>query len=312
MAVVAVAGGTGNLGRTLVEAILAAGDFTVVVLARKSDPEKEKELDTTIVAVDYTDVNDLVAKLDEHKVNTVISTIDTMMGGSEPELNLIKAADRSSSVKRFIPSVWDCKYSDREAEYFSAARSKMAAMAALESTNLEHTTVFNGFLLDYYVTPHVKSYMSSLSVVFDMANNTAAIPGSGNTPVVFTYSFDVARLVAAHLLAEKWEKETYIIGDKVTLNEFLKIAEEVKGVKFNVMNDSIEKLKRGEVSELPSHPDLYPYFPKEHLQGLVSAFGLLFDTGVFDLQPLHTLNEAYPHIKANTVRQLVDEAWRGK
>lgn len=39
MAVIAVAGGTGNVGRTLVEAIITAGKHDVKVLARKVSPE---------------------------------------------------------------------------------------------------------------------------------------------------------------------------------------------------------------------------------------------------------------------------------
>lgn len=57
----------------------------------------------------------------------------------------------------------------------------------------------------------------------------AAIPGSGNVPVVFSHTFDVAKFVGALLTLEKWPLESYIMGDKMTWNQFLQLAEEVRG-----------------------------------------------------------------------------------
>lgn len=66
-------------------------------------------------------------------------------------------------------------------------------------------------------------------MVVDIENRAAAIPGSGDVPVTFTYSYDAARFVAALLDEPLWDKESKIIGDTVTWNEFLRIAEEVTG-----------------------------------------------------------------------------------
>lgn len=41
MAIIAVAGGTGNVGRTIVEAIVAAGKHEVKILARKVSTQKQ-------------------------------------------------------------------------------------------------------------------------------------------------------------------------------------------------------------------------------------------------------------------------------
>lgn len=71
--------------------------------------------------------------------------------------------------------------------------------------------------------------MAPQSVVLDIANNAAAIPGDGENPVVFTHSFDVADYVSRLLDLPKWDEESYIVGDKLTFNEFVKLAEEIKG-----------------------------------------------------------------------------------
>lgn len=78
--------------------------------------------------------------------------------------------------------------------------------------------------------PKVRSYLQPTTLVLDVANDAAGIPGSGDVPVVFTHSFDVAKYTARLLSLDKWEKESYVIGDKLTWNEFRKLAEEAKGM----------------------------------------------------------------------------------
>ena len=62
-----------------------------------------------MVAIDYTDVSSIVKVLEDHNVDTLISTLGSMFG-QDPELALIQAADKSNSTKRFIPSTWGIKY----------------------------------------------------------------------------------------------------------------------------------------------------------------------------------------------------------
>lgn len=218
-------------------------------------------------------------------------------------------------MKSIIARGEGCRYLinvSRVAQIFPTANARIGIIHALEATSLEYTAIINGFFSDYWFAPHVKTHMGTLPMVLDIPNNTAAIPGSGEVPVVFTHTTDIAKYVAALLDSPKWEKESYIIGDKVTWNEFLRMVEAAKGVKFTVTHDSVEKMKTGHITELPSHPHMYPSFPKENLQGLFSAFGLLFELGFLDLQSAHTLNDEFPHIKPRKVGELVEEAWRGQ
>ncbi|KAI5923674.1 hypothetical protein F4810DRAFT_710417 [Camillea tinctor] len=179
------------------------------------------------------------------------------------------------------------KWSTRIATYFPIVQGKFEVLKRLDSTSLEFTAVLNGCFLDYWVLPKVKSYLDPLTLVIEVANNVAAIPGSGDVP-----------------------KESYIIGDKVTWNEFLRVVEEAKGVKFTVTQDPMDELKAGRITELPSHPHMYPSFPKEMSQGLFAAFGRMFEEGVFDLKHPNTLNDQFPDIKTRTIRELVFEAWK--
>lgn len=186
------------------------------------------------------------------------------------------------------------------------AQAKVDALKALEASTLQYTSVINGYFLDYYTVPKVPSHMLTTPIVIDMANNAAAIPGSGDVPVAFTHTTDVARFVVALLDLPTWQLESYIVGGKVTWKEFLAIAEEVKGVKFDVKFDPLEKLQKSEVTELPGHKDLYPFFPKQMLQSLAAIFGTLFEKGFFDIDA----TAGQGSVKARGVRELLTEAWK--
>lgn len=199
----------------------------------------------------------------------------------------------------------------RISDSFPIAKAKLAVTAALEKTNLEHTSWLIGYFADYYIAPHLPSHMTILRVVIDMANNAAAIPGSGDVPVAFTYTVDLAKFVSASLSLPKWQPETYLVGDKLTWNQLLAVAEAAKGTKFSVTYDSVDSLKEGKVSELPSHAAMYGFLPKEQLQGILATFGLMFEGGLFDLKG-PSIAQEFPDIKLRSMKELLTEAWEGK
>lgn len=139
MAIVAVAGGTGGVGRTIVEALVQQAKHQVILLTRgvwthtysssgiifkswpisqvpKSDPLLDK---TQQVQVDYSNTTALSRILDQHEVHTVISAIGIISDEtSQSQLTLINAAAQSSATKRFIPS----EYSFIQTEEYAASK----------------------------------------------------------------------------------------------------------------------------------------------------------------------------------------------
>ncbi|KAF4962146.1 hypothetical protein FSARC_9763 [Fusarium sarcochroum] len=308
MVVIAVAGGTGKVGRTIVETIISAGNHQTIVLSREGNKSLEEELGVPIFPVDYHDVSALTQLFEEHNVHTIISTIG-MNGDSPPELDLIKAADAAGPIKRFISSDWGLPHTEEQGSQANSARNKLRAQEELRKTSLEWTSIHNGFFLDFWGSSNVKSYLPRAATFIDTPHRTAAIPGSGDVPVTFTYSRDVARFVAAFLEVNKWERATFIIGDKVTWNQLLKIVEEATGDKFSVTYDSVEKLEKGEVTELPGHVPAYARVPKTILQKTLAAYGLWSVKGAFDLDARKTLNDAFPDIKPISVKDFMEESW---
>ncbi|PGH28099.1 hypothetical protein AJ80_00357 [Polytolypa hystricis UAMH7299] len=311
MAIVAVSGGSGKLGRAVVEALRDNTNHSVIILGRSANDELSKEIAVPIVTVDYSNVESLVTVLEANKIGTVISTIAiTTDDANASQLNLIEAATRSSATMRFIPSEFGIIYTEAHAQVLPLVKGKLDATKKLRSSGLEFTMVSNGFFMDYYGLPKVKSYQQPFVLAVDMAGDAAAIPGSGNTPVVFTHTFDVAKFVAALVGQEGWAERSIIIGDKKTWNEVVAIAEDVKGIKFNVTHDSEETLKTFQVTELPSHPPVYPFFPKEQLQYILATFGTWTAAGDFNLSEQDTLNNRFPEIKTVSINEVLQQGWK--
>ncbi|KAM0520633.1 hypothetical protein ACHAPE_003030 [Trichoderma viride] len=301
MSVVAVAGGLGNVGRTIVETLAKSSNYKVIVLGRKIQPVLDN---VSCYAVDYTDVDATATLLSQHDVKIVISTIQvTEETSSTAEVDLIKAAEKASAVTRFIASSWGSLPSETS----PTSMYQKASEAALRSTTLEWTRFSVGFFMDYYGIPVIKTHLPPMSFVVDMNSKKAAIPGTGNEPIAFTYSYDVAKFVSAYLGASKWEETAYVYGEKTTWNAFIKVAEEVTGTLFEVSYDAIEKLARGEVTELPSHKEELANspFPAPIARQLLALLGSWVVGGQFDIPVDKALNKSFPDIKPIGIREML-------
>jgi nucleoside-diphosphate-sugar epimerase len=106
---------------------------------------------------------------------------------------------------------------------------RLATIAELQKTDLDWTRVHNGYFLDYFGMPHIESHMVPVVFAVDMEHKVAAIPGTGDDVVAFTYTKDLAKFVVAALDLPKWDESLFCYSDKVTWNQFLSIAEEMRG-----------------------------------------------------------------------------------
>jgi nucleoside-diphosphate-sugar epimerase len=150
----------------------------------------------------------------------------------------------------------------------------------------------------------------------DMAENIAAIPGNGDQLIAITHSRDVGRIIPLMLSLPKWRRRYYLIGNRLTLNEVIRTAEQVKGVHFEVQRDDPKDLERGQATLTPHMLNALKAVPKdfhESIYSLVSQAGLNYCRGYMDLDPTHerTLNEEFPHVKLMSIEE-VAEAWRNK
>ncbi|KAL1599833.1 hypothetical protein SLS60_007638 [Paraconiothyrium brasiliense] len=308
---IAVAGGSSGLGRAIVDALKEDGHYEVLILSRKENPQVEKDSGTRVLAADYSSVDALVTLLEANNVAVLITTANVMIDPT-PEFNMIEAAARSRVTKRFIPNAWSALEFKDEPRFqkFPLAQAKLQAFAQLKRTDLEWAAIYPGLFMEY-VTEGLPSTLTINTLMIDIKNNAAGLPINGEGKITLTYSRDIAKYIPKLLTLEKWEQAYFVVGDVKSWNEIVAAAEKGKGVKFSVTYDSVEKLKRGEVTELPGHARSYELFGGREnalpvVQGLFAQYGLWMDEGIFTYQSGARLNDLFPEIKPLRL----EEAWK--
>ncbi|KAH6666534.1 hypothetical protein F5X68DRAFT_265654 [Plectosphaerella plurivora] len=309
MSKVAVIGGSGNVGRTMVDALKAHPDHTVIVFGRKLPKTQDPE--APVVMVDYSDITGLVAVLEEHQIDTVIScVVMNTEGSAAAQSSAITAADKSSTTKRFLATNWATPSNDSKNPW---GKCLAAAQAQLRETSLVWTEIATGYFSDFWGQPYIKSHMPPVRPGLEIKDRIAGIPGTGNEPVSFAYSLDVTRFIAEKLLFvpdAEWEPVSLILGDRLTWNEFLALAKEARGGEFDVRYDSVEDLEAGNMRELPNHVESYMFFPKLALRGLYSALCLLMAKGGFNYPLERSINaRKFPDFKMLTVKEMLQQTW---
>ncbi|KAL2803272.1 hypothetical protein BJX63DRAFT_440229 [Aspergillus granulosus] len=318
---VAVARGTGGVGRTVVE-VLGSSAHQAFVLSRKVLLFFQLySIHPILIGAAFKRKSDHQSRLQRHRkssrrpritqIHTVISAF-AVEGDSlaNSQMNLIEAAIRSRETKRFIPSGFAVPYPQESLRVLPQLKDYFAAIETLRKSDLEWTIFHNGIFLDYFGGPAMKSYLKPNVFVIDIANKVAAIPGTGDVPVTFTYTFDLARFVVAALDLDYWEEECRVVGDEVTWTEFVGLVEEVTGSKITTHYASIDKLKGFQITELPGHVALYQHFPKKGFQWFMSIFELLTADGSSCILRDGGLNELFPDIKPLTVRAMLEKYWK--
>ncbi|KAJ5543186.1 hypothetical protein N7535_005615 [Penicillium sp. DV-2018c] len=307
MTVIAVAGGSGGVGKTIVEKLLES-KFDVVVLSRSV---KQDSVQT--VQINYNDVPSMIHKLEQHKVHTIISAIGLSSDEtSQSQLNLIEAAEKSASTKRFIPSEYsfvqtaDLLPVDPSIQYWLDAANR------LKTSSLQYTRVIPGFFMDYWGMPNVQTHLQPYTFGIDISSGTAAIPGDGNNVICMTYTYDMAEYLVRALDLEQWPEFTVIVGDEVTYNQVLDMAEEITevtgtGEKFQVTYDSLEKVMSGDVT-VPPQPEGVDASSDE-LKEMTALVSRLTVSDVFSL-PGDRLNARFPEVKPMKMREFLYKAWK--
>ncbi|KAJ5142939.1 uncharacterized protein N7515_001726 [Penicillium bovifimosum] len=328
MTVIAVAGGTGGVGKTIVEKLLES-EFDVVVLSRsvKQDSASQKPQN---VQINYDDIPSMTHKLEQHNVHTIISAIGLLSDEtSQSQLNLIEAAEKSASTKRFIPSEYSFVQTE---EYVSQIQFStysvlmsdiqltsllpidpsiqywLDAANRLKASTLQYTRVIPGFFMDYWGMPNVQTHLQPFTFGIDIASGTAAIPGDGNNVICMTYTNDMATYLVKALGLDQWPEFTVIVGDEVTYNQILDMAEEFTGKKFKVTYDSLEKVMSGDVT-VPPQPGSVDASSDE-LKETTALVSRLTVSNVFSL-PDDRLNARFPEVKPITMREFLYKAWKG-
>ena len=235
MVKVAVAGGSGSIGRFIVDAIVASKKHDLIVLSRAPNPALE-QLGVKVIPVSYDNPAELEVAL--RGVHTVISAIMDIDGAgwAAKQLALLAAA-KKVGAKRFAPSEFSRRgVRDDALELYAY---KVPVEEALKKSGLEYTLFECGVFMNYLAngTPGV-GYLKPLKFVPDIENCSAYLAGDGNTEVVLTRAEDVGAFVAASLDLPKWPEESNMEGDRLSYKDVIAIAEKIRGQPHRYSTDA--------------------------------------------------------------------------
>ncbi|KAG5766774.1 hypothetical protein H9Q72_005146 [Fusarium xylarioides] len=310
MAIVAVAGGTGGVEKTIVEDLQHHGAHKLFILGRKA-PADSTPWSPTFLVANYSNVEALTTLLDDHKIDTVVSALnlETEAGG-QSQLNLIAAADKSRTTRRFIPSEFVTPIDEDDPNSGPGMGGWIPNARALKKTSLEYIRISIGFFSDYWGMPHIKSNLKDFRWLLDIEKGIAVIPGSGNDKFTVTYSEDLARFIARLIdTDEKWPQHGFLSGSDISVNELIAIAERIRGSKMDIIYDPIDKLERGDATILWHPEDV----TEEEFKPLLAGLCRMIVAGACILpDDDRRLDKRFPDVPLTSVEEIIVKAWAGK
>ncbi|KAH7159717.1 hypothetical protein B0J13DRAFT_580930 [Dactylonectria estremocensis] len=255
MGKVAVAGGSSNVGREVIDRILLRGNHEVVVLSRKGS-DHEPINGVTWLTVDYDDQDSLSrAMKGVHTVLSFIAALDSE-SSARSQMNIIDACI-ANGVKRFAPSEWACpdKGAPPHYDYKATVRRYLEKVNNPVKT-LEYCLFQPGFFTNYFANGRPTTKHFHMNDMFaDFANRRALQVEDGGYPLTLTTVEDTAEVVAQALdYAGEWPKIGGIRGSQTTVAGLIGLGEKLRG-KFKVDKVSYEASKAG-TAELPWCPQL--------------------------------------------------------
>ncbi|KAI1083679.1 NmrA-like family protein [Whalleya microplaca] len=326
MAVVAVAGGLGDMGRLTTKELMDIQKYEVYSLSRRlpsSHPEYTSPLSGKtyfpVLQTNYGNEDALVELFTQYNVHTVICTFAMdFQDASDAQLRLIRAAQRAPCVKRFIPSEFNIDYDlPDDILPYPEKRFHIVARRELEKTALEYTYIYPGMFMDYFGMPNIQTHLRELCIVLDPTNRKAVIPGDGNAKMSMSFTKDVARYTALALELETWPKVLKTVNSTVTLNQLLALVEENLGYKLDVTYESVEKLKRHETDVLPRNVPIADQFPggMAQLKALISDLEASIALGAYDLDDVEGSLDLVKTFQEKTeplmtIEKLMQIAWK--
>ncbi|KNG86930.1 hypothetical protein ANOM_005363 [Aspergillus nomiae NRRL 13137] len=316
MAIIAVAGGTGSVGQTIVEALVAHGKHTILILTRKvsqSSLGSGRWVDElTYLSVDYGNVGATAKSLEAAEVHTVICAFGMESDAiSEAQVNLIHAADMSGSTKRFVVGGYDMLFKDEHIPLVPTAKWALAATHAVEESSLEYTRVVNGLFLDYYGLPHWRSHLKPWVNAVNVAGKWAVLPGDGTSKVNFITSQDMARFVARLMDLSEWPPVSFIAGQTASFKDILQLAENARGERFSVKHDSLEDLRNGRIS-FPKFEETGLESSGHSTESIFALFHYISGTGGYTITSNDTLDTRFPDIQIMTAAEVIESSWRNR
>ncbi|KAK3995116.1 hypothetical protein QBC44DRAFT_366995 [Cladorrhinum sp. PSN332] len=249
---IAIAGGTGELAREVIDALLSSSTkHTILILSRSSSTSTTNPHNLPFRQVDYSDLPALARVLADSDIHTVLSFIQLLHDPDNTSQKTLIKACIQAGVTRFAPSEYGGIPSPTS--LLPGWQQKHALSSYLSSLRrntptLEYT-LFRPSLLTNYLSPNPTSkHLTPLQTPFISIPARRAVTIQDHDPyIVFTTAHDLARAVAFAVSYHQapWPKVGGIRGQRLRLSELIGVAERVTGQKFQIETVKLKDLQAG-------------------------------------------------------------------
>ncbi|EJU01287.1 NADP-binding protein [Dacryopinax primogenitus] len=280
--------GAGDIGRFILEELVRhIPDETVtsvVALTRSSvGYEDLKAQGIVFKTIDYSDPAGLLASL--QGIDVVISAISG--GGLLAQISLADAA-KAAGIKHFVLFEYGNPTIGKTEGIFGLKNRVREHLLALD---LPYSQFFTGAFADWF-------FDGRPEWAFDLPNGKAVVRGSGNAPISWTSSPDIARYIVyilTHLSpAEQKNTRFAMEGDRKTINQVLEEYQTRTGKKLDITYESKEFLEK----QVEEHPDDFE-------NGVIRRLFLEWENGQGQTGTPEEVNKYWPEFRPAKVVDVI-------
>ncbi|KAI3322492.1 NAD(P)-binding protein [Xylariaceae sp. AK1471] len=316
MVKVVLAGGSGQVSREVIDALVAAKKHDIVIFSRGPAPAAVIVLGVEWQIVDYSDKGALVEAL--RGTHTVLSFVQLLSDPDQKaQKNLIDAAI-SAGVKRFAPSEYGSRRTDNMAWWQGKERVREYLKEINEKGEVIEYTLFQpGLFLDYLAFPYKTSkHVDPLQTVFNFKDRRAIIvDGHEHAIMTLTTVADAAAVIARAVDYDgKWPTTSGICGNKVTVSQILEIGSKVRGRPFAIERVKVEDLEAGELKTSWGLEAVHQAVSDDQAQALLKAvcIGTLLSSSKGAWDSSDEMNQLFPEYKFMPIEEFLSKVWEGK
>ncbi|KAK0713355.1 hypothetical protein B0T26DRAFT_742101 [Lasiosphaeria miniovina] len=231
MVKIAIAGGSGEVAREVIDALVATKKHHIIVLSRQEPGPGDTIEGTSWATVDFTNKDSIVPAL--KGVHTVLNFVPVYRDSDNAAQRTLIDAVVEAGVGRFAPSEWATLTTDTLPWY----GPKVAIREYLAELNkdgkvLEYCLFSCGVFTNYLGAPYPSTtHVHTSNLQFDLARRRAIlVDGGEGGQMSFTTVSDFANVVARAVKYEgEWPVVGGIRGDTVTAAQLVTMAEEIRG-----------------------------------------------------------------------------------
>ncbi|XP_027360914.1 isoflavone reductase homolog TP7-like [Abrus precatorius] len=298
-----VLGGTGYIGKFIVEASTKAGHPTIVLVRESTvfHPKKLQLIESfissgvTVLYGDITDHESLVKTIKQ--VDVVISTV----GGAQidDQMKIIAAIKEAGNIKRFLPSEFglDVDHHSAIEPAASSFEKKVKIRRAIEAEGIPYTYICSYALAGYFLPTMGQQNATA------PPRDKVVILGDGNVKGVYITEEDVGVYTIKAVDDPRTLRKTLLIkppANVLTFDELISLWEnKIKNTlqKIYVPEDQILK----NIQESP--------FPQSLLLAFSHSMLVKGDCTKYDLDPSSAVeaSELYPEVKYTTIDNYLDQ-----